>query len=191
VLNWNLFNGGADQARVRQQTNLLNQAGDLRDKTCRDARQTAAIAFNDTRKLLDLLTYLDRNTLAIQKARDAYRQQFEIGQRSLLDLLNAENELYTARRAYANAEYDLGLSYARMHAALSQLGARLGVSRIDAAANEAAGWDQGGDAPTRCPLVVAELPTVDQNELEARAQRLAAQAPAVPPGGAASAPRRP
>ena len=179
VLNWNLYNGGADQARVRQQTNLLNQAGDLRDKTCRDTRQTAAIAFNDTRKLVDQLVYLDRNTLAIQKARDAYRQQFDIGQRSLLDLLNAENELYTARRAYANAEYDLSLAYARTHAALNQLGAKLGVARIDAAANDAAGWEQGNDAPMRCPIVVAEIPQVDQAELDKRANALAAQAPAV------------
>ena len=47
VLNWNLYNGGSDQARVRQYANLLNQAGDSRDKACRDARQTAAIAFNE------------------------------------------------------------------------------------------------------------------------------------------------
>ncbi|MEP6872964.1 MAG: TolC family protein, partial [Burkholderiales bacterium] len=84
VLSWNLYNGGADQARVRQQANLLSQAADLRDKACRDTRQTTAIAYNDTRKLVDQLVYLDRNTLAIEKARDAYRQQFDIGQRSLL-----------------------------------------------------------------------------------------------------------
>ncbi|HEY9028301.1 MAG TPA: TolC family outer membrane protein [Burkholderiaceae bacterium] len=180
VLSWNLYNGGADQARVRQQTNLLNQAGDLRDKTCRDTRQTAAIAFNDTRKLVDQLAYLDRNTLAIQKARDAYRQQFDIGQRSLLDLLNAENELYTARRSYVNAEYDLALAYARTHAALNQLGTQLGVARIDAAANDAAGWEQGDDAPMRCPIVVAEIPAIDQAELDKRANALAAQSPALP-----------
>ncbi len=41
VMSWNLFNGFSDQARVRQQVNLVNQAADLRDKTCRDTRQTA------------------------------------------------------------------------------------------------------------------------------------------------------
>ena len=177
VLNWNLYNGGADQARVRQQTNLLGQAGDLRDKTCRDVRQTVAIAYNDTRKLVDQLVYLDRNTLAIEKARDAYRQQFDIGQRSLLDLLNAENEVYTARRAYANAEYDLGFAYARTHAAMDQLGATLGISRIDNVANDASGWQQGDDAPTRCPVIVAEILNVDHGELDARAQKLAASTP--------------
>ena len=112
VLNWNLFNGGSDTARVRQQKNLVNQALDLRDKACRDTRQTASIAFNETRKLREQIDYLDRNTVAIEKARDAYRQQFDIGQRSLLDLLNAENEVYTARRAYANADFDLSVAYA-------------------------------------------------------------------------------
>jgi adhesin transport system outer membrane protein len=181
VLSWNLYNGGADQARVRQQTNLLSQSADLRDKACRDTRQTTAIAYNDTRKLVDQLVYLDRNTLAIEKARDAYRQQFDIGQRSLLDLLNAENELYTARRSYANAEYDLGFAYARTQAAMYQLNSSLGVSRVDNAANDAAGWEQGDDAPTRCPVIVAEVIATDHSELDARAQRLAETAPPVPP----------
>jgi adhesin transport system outer membrane protein len=178
VLNWNLYNGGADTARVRQQANLLSQATDLRDKTCRDVRQTASIAYNDTRKLVDQLVYLERNTLAIEKARDAYRQQFDIGQRSLLDLLNAENEVYTARRAYANAEHDLGLAYARAHAAMDQLGRTLGISRTSNVADDASGWDQSDDAPTRCPAIVAELANVvDRSELDARAQKMAAGVP--------------
>jgi len=194
VLNWNLYNGGADQARVRQQANLMSQAADLRDKTCRDTRQTSAIAYNDTKKLVDQLVYLDRNTLAIEKARDAYRQQFDIGQRSLLDLLNAENEVYTARRAYANAEFDLGFAYARVHAAMDQLGATLGISRVDKVANDASGWDQGDDAPTRCPVIVAEIMNVDHGELDARAQRLATSTPLPvnPPVNAAQpVPRKP
>ena len=189
VLNWNLYNGGADQARVRQQVNLMGQAADLRDKACRDTRQTTGIAYNDSRKLVDQLVYLDRNTLAIEKARDAYRQQFDIGQRSLLDLLNAENEVYTARRAYANAEYDLGFAYARVHAAMNQLGATLGVARVDNVANDASGWEQGDDAPTRCPVNVAEIVNIDHAELDARAQKLAASTP--PPANAAPAPRKP
>lgn len=190
VMSWNLYNGGADQARVRQQTNLLNQATDLRDKACRDVRQTAAIAYNDTRKLVDQLLYLDRNTLAIEKARDAYRQQFDIGQRSLLDLLNAENEVYTARRAYINAEHDLGFAYARTHAAMDQLGATLGISRVDNVATDASGWSQGDDAPTRCPVLVAEVLNVDHSELDARAQKMVASAPVpvVRPAAAASQP---
>jgi len=174
ALNWNLYNGGADQARVRQQLNVVNQAVDQRDKACRDTRQTAAIAFNDTRKLTDQLVMLDRNTLAIEKARDAYRQQFDIGQRSLLDLLNAENEVYTAKRAYANAEFDLGIAYARTHASMNQLTTQLGLSRVDSSAADAAGWDMGGDAPGRCPILSAEVRPSDLSALDERARQIAA-----------------
>ena len=184
VLNWNLFNGGADQARVRQQTGLLRQAGDLRDKTCRDTRQTTAIAFNDTRKLADQLVYLERNTAAIEKARDAYRQQFDIGQRSLLDLLNAENEVYTARRAHANARVDLDHAFARTHAAMYQLVAQVGLSPAEPAAAEAEGWDAGTDAPTRCPLIPVDAGSLSRPELDARAAGMATRTPplAPPPG---------
>ena len=174
VLNWNLFAGGADQARVRQQTNLLNQAGDQRDKACRDARQNAGIAYNDVIKLEEQLRALDRNVLAIEKARDAYRQQFDIGQRSLLDLLNSENELYTAKRSYANADYDRLFAQARVLAAMQQLTPRLGL-RAPMSASDAgseAAWSAGEDVPQRCPVLLAEVLTTPLSELDQRAQRL-------------------
>lgn len=168
VLNWNLFNGGGDQARVRQQANIVNQAADLRDKACRDIRQQTAIAFNDIRKLTDQLAQLDRNTLAIEKARDAYRQQFDIGKRSLLDLLNAENELYTAKRAYANADYDRALAFVRTQAGMTQLTTQLGIARVDSNASDAAGWSVGNDAPVRCPVQIVAVPVADFNALAQR-----------------------
>ena len=172
VLNWNLYNGGSDQARVREAANLINQAQDLRDKACRDVRQTADIAFNDTRKLTDQLVLLDRNTVAIEKARDAYRQQFDIGQRSLLDLLNSENEVYTARRSYANAEYDRALAFARTHASMNQLTARLGISKPVGLDNDGNAWSVGDDGPRRCPAEAISLPTIDIEALANRASAL-------------------
>ena len=177
TLNWNLYSGGTDQARLRQAADLVNQAADQRDKTCRDTRQVAAIAFNDTQKLGEQLQALDRNVLAIEKARDAYRQQFDIGQRSLLDLLNAENELYTAKRAYANAEFDLLVAQARTLAATQRLSTQLGLARVDAGMAPS-GWSTGDDAPTRCPALLADAyGSVPRGELDARAQRLVQQAP--------------
>ncbi|MCW7541966.1 TolC family outer membrane protein [Aquabacterium sp. A7-Y] len=181
VMNWNLYNGGADDARARQLADLVNQAADLRDKACRDVRQTVAIAFNDTQKLVDQLRYLDANQLAIEKARDAYRKQFDIGQRSLLDLLNAENELYTARRAYANAEYDLGIAYARVHAGTGTLLSTLGITREEPASAEAQGWSAGEDgAAGRCPAVGPDFQPTPRAALDARAHRLSSSAPEVP-----------
>ena len=187
VLNWNLYNGGSDQARVRQFADLLNQAEDQRDKICRDVRQTTAIAQNDITKLQAQLVALDRNVLAIEKARDAYRQQFDIGQRSLLDLLNAENELYTAKRAYANAEHDLLLAQARTHASTNTLVSTLGLSRTDDGSAElAANWQAAEDAAQRCPNATVAIASTSRDELDARAGKLAV--PAVPAAVPAPAP---
>jgi outer membrane protein, adhesin transport system len=188
VLNWNLYNGGSDRARVRQYADLVNQAQDLRDKACRDVRQTTAIAQNDITKLRDQLVALDRNALAIEKARDAYRQQFDIGQRSLLDLLNAENELYTAKRSYANAEHDLLLAQARTHASVNTLVSTLGLSRTDDGSGElAANWQAAEDAAQRCPTTVVQTAATSKEELDARASKMAVPAKSAPVPAAAPA----
>jgi adhesin transport system outer membrane protein len=177
VLVWNLYNGGADQARVRQGAHLLNQAADLRDKACRDTRQIAAIAYNDLRKLAEQRDALDRNTVAIEKARDAYRQQFDIGQRSLLDLLNAENELYTARRALANAQHDLALAQVRTLAATQRLTSELGLASAAPRPAVEAGSEVGEDLPARCPAEAVSLQTTERGALDERASRLIQAAP--------------
>lgn len=183
VLNWSLYDGGANQARIRQQARLVDQAADLRDKACRDVRQTAAIAYNDTRKLAEQLQALDRNVLSIEKARDAYRQQFDIGQRSLLDLLNAENELYTARRAYANAKVDLEVARLRTLASMQKLTQQLGLARNDVGPElgDAQPWDAGEDLPSRCPVLVTEVRSTPLSSLDARAQQMMKDAPPAQP----------
>lgn len=121
LLNYNLFNGGSDRARVRQYNEKLYESYDLRDKVCRDLRQTTRIAWNDTMKLQDQLQLQDHHHLATAKARDAYRKQFDIGQRTLLDLLDSENELYDARRTYLISEADMEVANARVLAPTGHL----------------------------------------------------------------------
>jgi len=175
LLNWNLYNGGSDQARTKQFANLINQAADQRDKACRDVRQTIGIAHNDITRARTQLAALDRNVLAIEKARDAYRQQFDIGQRSLLDLLNAENELYTAKRAYANAEHDLLLAQVRTHAARNTLLSTLGLRQSDDNQGELVkDWQASDDAAQRCPVTAVAATSTSRDELDARARKLGA-----------------
>jgi adhesin transport system outer membrane protein len=177
VLNWNLYNGGADQARVRQAANLMQQAADQRDAVCRDVVQTTSIAYNDSRKLVDQLQYLEANQIAIEKARNAYRRQFDIGQRSLLDLLNAENELYTARRAYANARYDLDIARLRTQAAMGELLVSLGLSRPVSDTPPEVNWSVDGDGAQRCPIEAPPVETTPRSELDERARKLMSESP--------------
>lgn len=188
LLNWNLYKGGSDTARVKQYADLINQAADQRDKACRDVRQTAAIAQNDINRAKQQLSALDRNVLAIEKARDAYRQQFDIGQRSLLDLLNAENELYTAKRAYANADADLQLAHVRTQAARNTLVANLGLSRTnDDQAGLVKDWQAANDAAQRCPATSVDVPATPREELDARARKQAGLSPVTTPVAAPAA----
>lgn len=131
ILSYNLFNGGADVARQTVYAERKNQALDQRDKACRDIRQTLSIAYNEVHRLQAQRSSIDLQVSAIEKTRDAYKAQFNIGQRSLLDLLDTENELLNARRTAVNADVDIDQAYLRTQAGIGRLLEFLGLKRID------------------------------------------------------------
>ncbi|AKU13801.1 hypothetical protein AzCIB_3908 [Azoarcus sp. CIB] len=181
VLSYNIFRGGADDARLRQAGDLSNQAKDLREKACRDLRQTLAIAYNDVQRLQEQMRYLDQHQLSIEKAREAYRRQFDIGQRTLLDLLDTENEYFQARRAYVNAGYDQVIAQARALSGMGQLMGTLGVAREDLPTPADLGQDRTGiDPETMCPPDSPVPMTIDKAALLSEAMKAAGS---VPPAG--------
>ncbi|MDW7748928.1 TolC family outer membrane protein [Halomonas sp.] len=131
VASMNLYRGGSDRASFRAASDRVEQAVNLREKACVDVRQTTQIAYNDTQRLREQLQYLNEHRQSIDRVRGAYQQQFDIGQRTLLDVLDSENEYFEASRAYANAQYDVALADARTLAAMGQLMQTLEVRRDD------------------------------------------------------------
>lgn len=129
VASYNLYRGGADSARVRQTKAQSYAARDVRDYTCRNVQQELSIAWNNIVRLREQIPFLRDHELATSKVRVAYMQQFQIGQRSLLDLLDTENELFDARRALRNAEYDLKLAELRWLTFSHQLLPALGLQQ--------------------------------------------------------------
>ncbi len=183
VMNYNLFRGGATKARVSQYAEQLNIAYEMRDKTCRDIRQTTQIAWNDTFRLKEQLSYLDQHALATEKSRDAFRRQFDIGQRSLLDVLDTENELFEAKIAVVKADYDYQLSHARVLAQTHQLLAALQLSPLESTGPE----DNLGDNVTddervACSGAMIESVKLDRDAAMAgRPPRAAVPAPTPAP----------
>ncbi len=163
VLSYNLYRGGSDKARVNQYVAKLNSAYDLRDKACRDVWQTGEIAFNDSQRLAAQIKLLSQHELSTSKARQAYQQQFDIGQRSLLDLLDTENELYQARRALANAEYDLQLSAVRVLATSGSLLSALKLQTMAVDVPTASGNAEDEDALMQCDSQVPVSATLDRS----------------------------
>lgn len=163
VLTYNLYNGGSDSATKRQYANLKSAATERRLEACRNVRQEAMIAYNNINSLQEKLGYLDDNQLAISKARVAYRAQFDIGQRTLLDLLDTENEYFETRRALVNAEHDLSITQARTLAAMGLLVASFEDAKLERKADDIT--SPASDDYTICPLQAPTEYTIDKEAL--------------------------
>lgn len=176
VVSWNLFNGNTDRAKERQFAEQLNVSRDLRDKTCRDITQTLLISYNDIRKLREQMVFFEKNRMSMVITRNAYRLQFGIGQRTLLDMLDSENELFQAKRAVANAEQDINIAYARTHAVLGTLLTALELSKIQTGAVREPGQINGLDDDVQpCPVEPVAVYVADKNALIIRARDLLKQ----------------
>jgi len=103
-----LYQGGGLQARRR----AALRASEAADAAVEAARLSASQALQDARQRaagqLARTQLLGARVQSIEQTRDLYRQQyFDLGTRSLLDLLNAEQEFHLARQDAANNRYDL------------------------------------------------------------------------------------
>ena len=171
-MNFNLFNGGSDLARNRQYRERKNTALDLREKACRDVRQNLAIAYNETLRLNDQLSYIGIQVGLLEKTRAAYRDQFNIGQRSLLDLLNTQNEYFDARRSQVNADADLSIAYLRTYAGMGRLLEKLELKRIEAEETPASEDFATLNANELCPPMAPVGTTLDREALERKARQM-------------------
>ena len=128
MLSYNLYRGGADAARVRQTAAQTYAARDVRDYTCRNVQQELSIAWNNIVRLRQQIPFLKEHELSTSKVRVAYQQQFQIGERSLLDMLDTENELFDSRRALVAGLYDLKKAEYRWLAQSNRLLSTLGLA---------------------------------------------------------------
>lgn len=121
VMNYNLFNGMRDKARLQSAAHQINESMDIRNNALRVLNENLSLAWNamenarlQTPKARDYADYTSR-------VREAYQQQFSLGQRTLLDLLDSENELFTANRRYTEVRYGEEFSMYRVVAAMGDL----------------------------------------------------------------------
>ena len=121
VMNYNLFNGMRDKARLQSAAHQINQSMDIRNNALRVVNENLMLAWNamenarlQTPKARDYADYTSR-------VREAYQQQFGLGQRTLLDLLDSDNELFTANRRYTEVRYTEEFSMYRVLAAMGEL----------------------------------------------------------------------
>ncbi len=132
-LRWNLFNGGRDRARDRQTAELVNEAKEVRNRTHRQVEESVRLAWAAYQASESQADFLRQHVEESEKTRDAYAKQFKLGQRSLLDLLNTENELFEARRNELSNTYDGLFAQFRLLRGMSVLTDVLGLTVPEAA----------------------------------------------------------
>jgi len=128
VLRQNLYRGGADIALEREAFHRLNEARARLAHARRQAEQDARTSWNALETARARVEALRAKAEAQRRTRDAYFQQFEIGQRSLLDLLDAENELFLSRVQLRTAEFTESFAVYRVLAATGRLLSTLDVT---------------------------------------------------------------
>jgi len=163
VLSYNLYRGGADAARLRQSAADRYAARDVRDYTCRNAQQELALAWSNIARLQEQLPFLRQREQAMSKVSIAAEEQFRIGQRSLLDLLDTSNELFEARRARLNGEYDLTQQRYRWLALSHRVLAALDIA---SPAKGGASEEAGALELTREALAACAAPVPDTRSLQ-------------------------
>ncbi len=168
VLSYNLFRGGSDSARKREYYNRYNAAIEERKQACLNVRQNVMIAFNDARVLQDQVVFLDRSQLAQGKTRRAYNDQFDLGRRTLLDLLDSQNEYFDTQRAYISARADLMISQASTLSNMGLLLAAMDVDGLNAEKIRELDLNLGrGDDENGQPLCPAEAPNAIEIDADA------------------------
>jgi adhesin transport system outer membrane protein len=105
TLNYNLFRGGSDKARLQSNAHKINQAMDIRNNALRQISENMSLAWNAMNNARVQTPYAREYAETTTRVRAAYQDQFGLGQRTLLDLLDSENELYNASRNYATIRY--------------------------------------------------------------------------------------
>lgn len=105
VANWNLYRGGGDEARVRENVYRHAQAKSDRNASARavesDVRQTWANMLAARERTQAFEKQAEANAIVVQ----AYKDQFNLDRRTLLDVLDSQNEWFVSRSNAINNDY--------------------------------------------------------------------------------------
>jgi outer membrane protein, adhesin transport system len=106
VLNYNLYKGGADRAEELKGISTINQETQTMLESKRQALEGIEFSWNAyqyiEKQLVDLYDYQKYSEMTLE----LYKDEFDMGRRSMLDLLAAQSDLIASRQNIINAQYD-------------------------------------------------------------------------------------
>lgn len=126
-LTYNLYNGGAYRAETRKMVSLNYANQEYVKDIKRQAIDKFRLAWVSKAALKQQLIYLEVHVQSAKQTAKTYREEFYIGQRDLLDLLDSESELNAALIGHTNARFDAFTSDYRVFEGLGRLFQPLGL----------------------------------------------------------------
>ena len=165
VVLMNLYRGGTDASLSKEAQSLYYAAIEAQQLACINVKQNILTAINEIDILSSRIDILASNLESQERSKDAYKQQFEIGQRSLLDMLDGVNEYFVTRNSLLNARVDLRKAEHRALATMGVLLTQIGLTGLRAdvrAAYELALLERSAALPDSvCSVEVPQAVSVD------------------------------
>ncbi len=106
TMSYDLYNGGRTNAQTEASKWRYQEATAIRDNTVRQVSEGTKLAWNAFTFISEQKNFYQQNVDFAATAQKGYDKQFELGRRSLLDVLDSKIELFVARRNYLNAAFD-------------------------------------------------------------------------------------
>lgn len=127
-MRYNLFNGMTTTNKAKASGWRYEEAYAIKDQAGLKVIEQARLAWTAMQLLRQQELILQTNVDAAILTDSGYSKQFEIGRRTLLDVLDAKIEVYRARQNYLNTRYDRFISEFRL---LNAMGLLLYSLRVD------------------------------------------------------------
>ncbi len=105
VMRYNLFNGFADKAAVQQGISKVQQEVALKSDLERQTREGYDLSWAAYTHLKEKLNFLKNYEDHAASTLRLYSKEYEMGRRSLLDLLSAQNDLINAKSQIVSTLY--------------------------------------------------------------------------------------
>jgi outer membrane protein, adhesin transport system len=127
VLSWNLFDGFGTNYRTKSLSEQFNRAQFDQQTAARQIRESVDRAFAAWRMGGERVAATRRQVEASQSLARQYEDEYKGGRRSLLDLLDAENAVFTSRFQLASVSAVQVFAAYQLLATMGRLLATLGV----------------------------------------------------------------
>jgi outer membrane protein, adhesin transport system len=121
TLTYNLYRGGADHSDIQKNLSKVHQEGQNKRETLRKLDEQGELAWSAKHYIAEQLNHLKRYETTSAKTLELYQKEYDLGRRTLLDLLVAQNDHVAAKSQIVRAENDLLFAHYRVLDAMGSM----------------------------------------------------------------------